>query len=42
MLDAAWYALDGLAPAATEAVQCEGALTFADMASTSRGRLALR
>ena len=42
LLDAAWYALDGLQPVASEAVQCDSALTFAEMAATARGRLALR
>ena len=42
LLDTAWYALDGLQSSASEATQCDSALTFADMAATGRGRLALR
>ena len=42
LLDVAWYALDGLHPGTGEAAQCESALTFAEMAATARGRLALR
>ena len=42
LLDAAWYALDGLQPCVSEAMQCDSALTFAEMAATGRGRLALR
>ncbi len=42
LLDAAWYALDGLQPSVSEAMQCDSALTFAEMAATGRGRLALR